>query len=187
MFVLSFSTVRLPTFFFVISFVHQVFVPLFDTLSGKGIKLVTLAASLLALTGTGFLELGDASASWNDLWCVAQAAGFGMAFTRIEVCLSVCVCHITFACWRTSVPFSLPMGRERSTGVELEKNIVLSFFRRHLSLGDTVVEVGISPHKSSALSTAVLRLIGMCTDASRSVMKTPRSRYITHENLFVVS
>lgn len=63
----------------------QVFVPLIDTLAGKGIKLVTLCASLLALLGTGFLELGDAHASWNDLWCVAQAVGFGAAFTRIEV------------------------------------------------------------------------------------------------------
>eukprot|EP00904_Undaria_pinnatifida_P005012 jgi/Undpi1/1640/HiC_scaffold_11.g05030.m1 len=62
-----------------------VFVPLFDTLAGKGIKFITIVASLLALVGTGFLELGDAHASWNDLWCVAQAAGFGMAFTRIEL------------------------------------------------------------------------------------------------------
>ena len=64
------------------------FVPLIDTLAGKGIKFITVAASLLALVGTGFLELGDAHASWNDLWCVAQAAGFGLAFTRIEVCHS---------------------------------------------------------------------------------------------------
>lgn len=62
-----------------------------DTLAGKGIKFITVAASLLALVGTGFLELGDAHASWNDLWCVAQAAGFGMAFTRIEVCHTVMV------------------------------------------------------------------------------------------------
>lgn len=67
------------------------FVPLIDTLAGKGIKFITVAASLLALVGTGFLELGDAHASWNDLWCVAQAAGFGMAFTRIEVCHTVMV------------------------------------------------------------------------------------------------
>lgn len=60
-------------------------VPLLDVLTGKGIKRVTIAASFLALLGTGFLELGDAHASWNDLWCVAQAVGFGVAFTRIEV------------------------------------------------------------------------------------------------------
>lgn len=60
-------------------------VPLLDALTGKGIKRVTVAASFLALLGTGFLELGDAHASWNDLWCVAQAVGFGVAFTRIEV------------------------------------------------------------------------------------------------------
>lgn len=63
----------------------QVFVPLIDALAGRGIKRVTVAASLLALLGTAFLELGDAHASWNDLWCVAQAVGFGVAFTRIEV------------------------------------------------------------------------------------------------------
>lgn len=60
-------------------------VPLLDAVTGKGIKRVTVAASFLALLGTGFLELGDAHASWNDLWCVAQAVGFGVAFTRIEV------------------------------------------------------------------------------------------------------
>lgn len=65
--------------------VRQVVVPLLDDVTGKGIKRVTVAASLLALVGTGFLELGDAHASWNDLWCVAQAVGFGVAFTRIEV------------------------------------------------------------------------------------------------------
>lgn len=63
----------------------QVVVPLLDAVTGKGIKRVTVAASFLALLGTGFLELGDAHASWNDLWCVAQAVGFGVAFTRIEV------------------------------------------------------------------------------------------------------
>lgn len=63
----------------------QVVVPLLDAVTGKGIKRVTVAASFLALLGTGFLELGDAHASWNDLWCVAQAIGFGVAFTRIEV------------------------------------------------------------------------------------------------------
>ncbi|CAM9486055.1 unnamed protein product [Ectocarpus fasciculatus] len=61
-----------------------VVVPLLDAVTGKGIKRVTVAASFLALIGTGFLELGDAHASWNDLWCVAQAVGFGVAFTRIE-------------------------------------------------------------------------------------------------------
>ncbi|CBJ33735.1 Inner membrane transport protein yicL [Ectocarpus siliculosus] len=61
-----------------------VVVPLLDAVTGKGIKRVTVAASFLALVGTGFLELGDAHASWNDLWCVAQAVGFGVAFTRIE-------------------------------------------------------------------------------------------------------
>ncbi|CAM9269168.1 unnamed protein product [Scytosiphon promiscuus] len=61
-----------------------VVVPLLDAVTGKGIKRVTVAASFLALLGTGFLELGDAHASWNDLWCVAQAIGFGVAFTRIE-------------------------------------------------------------------------------------------------------
>ena len=65
--------------------VRQVVVPLLDAVTGKGIKRVTVAASFLALVGTGFLELGDAHASWNDLWCVAQAVGFGVAFTRIEV------------------------------------------------------------------------------------------------------
>lgn len=66
---------------------HQVVVPLLDAITGKGIKRVTVAASFLALLGTGFLELGDAHASLNDLWCVAQAVGFGVAFTRIEVSL----------------------------------------------------------------------------------------------------
>lgn len=70
---------------FHVAVVRQVVVPLLDALTGKGIKRVTVAASFLALVGTGFLELGDAHASWNDLWCVAQAVGFGVAFTRIEV------------------------------------------------------------------------------------------------------
>lgn len=66
-------------------YAHQVVVPLVDAITGKGIKRITVAASFLALLGTGFLELGDAHASLNDLWCVAQAIGFGVAFTRIEV------------------------------------------------------------------------------------------------------
>lgn len=60
------------------------FVPLI-TMYSKGIGLMTVVSSLLALLGTGFLELGDAHSSWSDLWCVAQALGFGVAFTRIEV------------------------------------------------------------------------------------------------------
>lgn len=70
----------------------QVFVPLFGAVFGNGIKLVTVVASLLALLGTGFLELGDASASWSDLWCVAQAVAFAMGFLRIEVCRLCLVC-----------------------------------------------------------------------------------------------
>lgn len=69
--------------------------PLLDAVAGKGIKRVTVAASFLALLGTGFLELGDAHASLNDLWCVAQAVGFGVAFTRIEVSKCIEVLHVT--------------------------------------------------------------------------------------------
>lgn len=70
----------------------QVFVPLFGALLGNGITLVTVASSLLALLGTGFLELGDSSTSLSDLWCVAQAVAFAIGFVRIEVCMCVCVC-----------------------------------------------------------------------------------------------
>ncbi|CAM9218345.1 unnamed protein product [Choristocarpus tenellus] len=61
-----------------------VFVPLIESFSGKALKPITFVAAGLALLGTGFLELGGAAPSINDLWCVAQAVGFGVAFTRIE-------------------------------------------------------------------------------------------------------
>lgn len=60
--------------------------PLIDALEDRGIKKITIVASLLALLGTGIMELGGAQASWYDLWSVAQAVGFAVGFTRTEVC-----------------------------------------------------------------------------------------------------
>ncbi|CAN0087423.1 unnamed protein product [Discosporangium mesarthrocarpum] len=61
-----------------------VFVPLIQAVSGRGMSLLSAGAAGLALIGTGLLELGGKGPSLNDLWCVAQAMGFAMAFTRIE-------------------------------------------------------------------------------------------------------
>eukprot|EP00611_Tribonema_gayanum_P027379 TRINITY_DN6749_c0_g3_i1.p1 TRINITY_DN6749_c0_g3~~TRINITY_DN6749_c0_g3_i1.p1 ORF type:complete len:331 (-),score=76.81 TRINITY_DN6749_c0_g3_i1:4-975(-) len=62
-----------------------VIVPLINWLRGKGIQWNNGIAALLALLGTGVLELGDSSVpTMGDLWSLGQAFGFGIAFTRIE-------------------------------------------------------------------------------------------------------
>lgn len=92
---------------------EQVFVPLVNTLTGKGIKLITMVAACLAITGTSFLELGGAKPSLNDLWCVVQSFGFGVSFTRIEVSLgastaATCLCGTS---WPGDDEYCSRMGR----------------------------------------------------------------------------